>query len=110
MSAAIEIPDTATAEDLERLQKDLAARIEAKRREEMAQKFGQIDALAERLGLSKADLAAHYGGRKGGKRTPAAPKYRNPNNAAQTWAGRGKRPAWVQAHLDGGGKLADLAI
>ncbi len=39
-----------------------------------------------------------------------APKYRHPSGAAQTWTGRGKKPRWVQAALDGGKSLADLAI
>lgn len=39
-----------------------------------------------------------------------APKYRNPAESSQTWTGRGKKPRWVQAALDGGKSMADLAI
>lgn len=28
-------------------------------------------------------------------RAPGVPKYRNPADPAQTWTGRGKRPAWL---------------
>lgn len=39
-----------------------------------------------------------------------APKYRNPANPLETWAGRGKRPRWLAAELDAGKKLEDFAI
>lgn len=35
-------------------------------------------------------------------------KYRHPQNAGQTWAGRGKRPRWVNEWLAGGGSLDAL--
>jgi DNA-binding protein H-NS len=38
------------------------------------------------------------------------PKYRNPTNRKETWAGRGKQPRWVTAQLRSGKKLADLLI
>jgi DNA-binding protein H-NS len=38
------------------------------------------------------------------------PKYRNPQNAAETWAGRGKQPRWVRAQLRSGRKLEDFRI
>jgi len=37
-------------------------------------------------------------------------KYKNPNDVSQTWTGRGRKPAWVQAQLDEGFSLEDLAI
>jgi DNA-binding protein H-NS len=55
------------------------------------------------------------GGRRGrpaggGRRGSVAPKYRNPDNIAETWAGRGLRPRWLVAALKGGKKLEDFAI
>ncbi len=38
------------------------------------------------------------------------PKYRNPKNPAETWAGRGKQPRWLRAQLRGGKKLEDFLI
>ncbi len=41
----------------------------------------------------------------------SVPKYRNPQNPEQTWAGgRGKRPTWVVEHTARGGNLSDLEI
>ena len=38
------------------------------------------------------------------------PKYRNPRNPAETWAGRGKQPRWLRAQLRSGKKLDDFRI
>ena len=39
-----------------------------------------------------------------------APKYRNPANAKETWAGRGKQPRWLAAETGKGRKLEDFLI
>jgi DNA-binding protein H-NS len=38
------------------------------------------------------------------------PKYRNPENRSETWAGRGKQPRWLSAQLRSGKKLDDFLI
>jgi DNA-binding protein H-NS len=48
--------------------------------------------------------------RRGGLIEGAGPKYRNPENPAETWSGKGKRPAWVEAALAGGKSLESLEI
>jgi DNA-binding protein H-NS len=37
-----------------------------------------------------------------------APKYQNPENAAQTWSGKGKQPSWVSEALARGRTLESL--
>ncbi|OBU84561.1 H-NS histone family protein [Chromobacterium subtsugae] len=44
------------------------------------------------------------------KITQPAVRYRHPTNENQTWTGRGRKPAWVQAWLDAGGTLEELAV
>jgi len=39
-----------------------------------------------------------------------APKYRNPSNPAETWAGRGKQPRWLAAQTGAGKRLEDFLI
>ena len=43
-------------------------------------------------------------------RRPARPKYQNADNLDQTWTGKGRKPKWVAAHLEGGGTLEELLI
>ncbi len=38
------------------------------------------------------------------------PKYRNPANAKETWAGRGKQPRWLSAETAKGRKVEDFLI
>jgi DNA-binding protein H-NS len=79
--------------------------------------------LAREHGFSLAELTGGSGkvgraagGTKRASRTAAAPsapseaKYRNPDDATQTWSGRGRRPAWVNEALAQGRALTDLAI
>jgi DNA-binding protein H-NS len=58
---------------------------------------------------------SRYSGRRGsGERGlrggRVAPKYRNPANPSETWAGRGLKPRWLAAALKSGKKLEDFAI
>jgi DNA-binding protein H-NS len=39
-----------------------------------------------------------------------APKYRNPENPSETWAGRGLKPRWLSAALKSGKKLEHFLI
>src|SRR3974390_617308 len=62
--------------------------------------------------LSRVDMAsgrtkASFGR---GIRGKVAPKYRNPENPAETWAGRGLKPRWLAAALKQGKKLDDFMI
>jgi DNA-binding protein H-NS len=64
--------------------------------------------------LSKLDRLAARGSRSNGvrgvPRGTVAPKYRNPDNPAETWAGRGLTPRWLAAALKTGKKLEDFSI
>ena len=44
------------------------------------------------------------------KYPPVLPKFRNPSDPSQTWAGRGKQPRWLVAQIKAGKKLNDFVI
>jgi DNA-binding protein H-NS len=46
----------------------------------------------------------------GQRRKPVEAKYRNPENPRETWAGRGRKPKWVEDALSHGRQLSDLTI
>jgi len=50
--------------------------------------------------------------RKTGRRPypRVVPKFRNPNQPSQTWAGRGKQPRWLTAYLKSGMRIDDFRI
>ena len=41
---------------------------------------------------------------------PVPPKYRNPDQPSETWAGRGKQPRWLVAQLGSGKRIDDFKI
>jgi DNA-binding protein H-NS len=44
------------------------------------------------------------------KYPPVLPKFENPSDPSETWAGRGKQPRWLVAQLKAGRKMNDFLI
>ena len=44
------------------------------------------------------------------KYPPVLPKFQNPADPTETWAGRGKQPRWLVAQLKAGKKTTDLLL
>ena len=57
-----------------------------------------------------AAKSASKGKKKAKRGYKVKPKYRNPDNPSQTWAGRGLKPRWYRQALASGRKEKDLLI
>lgn len=69
----------------------------------------KVEAMIKAEGFTLEDVYPRLGRRT--RRTGTVkPKYRNPENPAMTWSGRGKRPRWFNAALAAGKKERDLLI
>ncbi len=88
-------------EHIAKAQRALAA-AKDRERADVKQKIASI---AENAGFSVGEL---FGGRGRGRGT--AVKFANPDNRAETWTGRGRKPNWLVAKLSKGAKLADFAL
>lgn len=67
--------------------------------------------LEARLGaLSRINNGSARRGRAVMRGGAVAPKYRNPDNPGETWAGRGLKPRWLTAALKAGHKIEDFLI
>jgi DNA-binding protein H-NS len=66
----------------------------------------KLEAIAAEAGFKIGDL---FGGR-GGKGRKVAAKYANPDNASETWSGRGRKPRWLAAKLKSGEKQDKFLI
>jgi len=64
---------------------------------------------AELAKLSRLSTS-HLRSKGPGVRGPVAPKYRNPQNPSETWAGRGLKPRWLAAAIKAGKKLEHFSI
>jgi DNA-binding protein H-NS len=65
---------------------------------------------AEKLRLEERlrQLQAPVSGRR--PYPAVTPKYRNPDQPSETWAGRGKQPRWLVAQLRSGKRIDDFRI
>ena len=77
--------------------------VQERSRSELRQK---LESIAAGAGFKIGDL---FGGR-GGKGRKVAAKYANPDNASETWSGRGRKPHWLAAKLKAGDKQDKFLI
>lgn len=102
--------------DLKKLNKkqlaELIAHASSRSRELDTEELEKIRADVRAYAKSKGyTIEQLFGGRgRKGRRSKAAPKYRNPADSSQTWSGRGKRPRWFHAALKAGKRERDLLI
>jgi DNA-binding protein H-NS len=87
------------------LREQVDAAISSKVAEERRAMQEQLSRLDRLMGGGARSKGAY-----GGTRGPVAAKYRNPENPAETWAGRGLKPRWLAAALKSGAKIEDFSI
>lgn len=94
--------------ELKQFQKDVLRAIEGFADRKKQEAMSALEARAQELGFSLADLI----GTKKKRRSSGAPgpKYRHPKNPAVTWSGRGRKPGWFSAALAAGTKPEALAV
>ena len=81
------------------------------RQNEIASAVAKVRELVAEYGLTVQDVFPGRGAKTSAPKSVSkvAAKYRDPANPAQTWTGRGRTPAWVQA-LQAAGQLASAEI
>jgi DNA-binding protein H-NS len=90
---------------LMKLKDQIDTALRAKVADERSTLQAKLDKLS-RLSTSRSPSKALRMGVRG----PVAPKYRNPENPSETWAGRGLKPRWLSAALKAGKKLEHFSI
>jgi DNA-binding protein H-NS len=90
---------------LQALKSQVEAAIAAKVTERRRELETELSKLA---GFAGGGKATKFG--RSGRMGSVAPKYRNPENPAETWAGRGLKPRWLAAAIKGGKVLDDFLI
>lgn len=81
-----------TFAELAEMRTEIDSLIEQKKAEEKASLKAKLADLAKAQGFELDEVM----GRRG-KRGIVAPKYRDPENPANTWTGRGRMPRWMVA-------------
>jgi DNA-binding protein H-NS len=99
--------------ELERMSVDDLWKLHLEVGEALAIKLAaEKDVLEERLKQLKAKPIFDRRIAKSERRRypPVFPKFRNPNDPPETWAGRGKQPRWLTEQLRSGTKADDFRI
>lgn len=101
--------------ELKGLQFDVEKEIKTRQQQEVKKAREQILAIAQDVGLpveallsAKSAKAGKSGKAGKGSQSVGSAQYRNPNDDAQTWTGRGRKPKWVIDALSNGKNLGDL--
>lgn len=90
-----------SVEQLKALQKEADVLIETKTEQAIIDAYNQVNEIAASVGYRIEDLLK-VGQEKTKKKTRKSvePRYRNKNNAEETWTGRGKQPRWLVLELE----------
>ena len=104
--------ETLSPAELKALIADAQSKMQAAHSNLVKEVREKIERLLKSNSLTLVDVYPTRGGKGAkGPKSVVAPKYRNPENATQTWSGRGKRPLWfVQALKKRGITVESLLI
>jgi DNA-binding protein H-NS len=89
---------------------DLRHRVEAALTSKVVDQRRELESELAKLNRFQGGKTLRKNGSGFGLRGPVAPKYRNPQNPEETWAGRGLRPKWLTAAIKGGKSADDFLI
>lgn len=93
--------------ELRDLQEKVAQEIKHRGKRDVEAARNEIYAIAHRMGRPLKDLIGNGGNAK----TGSVPfKYRNPDNPAEQWTGRGRQPLWIKNAIGAGKSLGDFAV
>jgi DNA-binding protein H-NS len=89
---------------------ELKSQVEAALSAKVIDQRRALESELSKLGRFQGAARGKSASGRGGARGAVAPKYRNPENPAETWAGRGLKPRWLTAAIKSGKKIEDFAI
>jgi DNA-binding protein H-NS len=89
---------------------DLRDRVDAALSSKVVDHRRALESELSKLGRFQGGAARSKTTAGRGVRGPVTPKYRNPENASETWAGRGLKPRWLTAAIKAGKKPDDFLI
>ncbi len=101
--------------ELTSLSKRIETEMKRRNSGEAKRVLAKIRELAASVGMSVDEIINHKGGRRSPKAAPRRtskrpPKYANPKDPSQTWAGTGRQPLWFKDALAAGKSADDLRV
>lgn len=99
--------DALSGDELVRLKKEADKALATLEIRKKADALRAVEAVAKNHGYSLKEL---MGGKASGSKTAGAARYANPEDATQTWTGKGRQPEWFKAAMTAGKSREDLEI
>lgn len=103
----------ATLQELIAQKEALDRQIEEAKKNNYAEGLAKVREVMGQYGLTVADLNGSIrearASTKGKSTGKVAAKYKNPETG-DTWSGRGLKPKWLKAAIEGGKKIEDFTI
>ena len=97
--------------DLKSLERKVVKAIATFEERQKSAALKAVEEKAREMGFSLSELTgATVTTRRGKPKTAGIPKYANPENPAQTWTGKGRRPDWFVGAVEAGKSPEDMAI
>lgn len=95
-------------EELLSLSEKIEKRLVDLEKEQRAAALSEMKAVAKRHGVSLQEMVSMA--TSNASPSGVLPKYRDPQNPANTWTGRGRKPKWLVAALEAGADIESFAI
>ncbi len=103
--------DGYSSKQLKEIQKAVAQAIIEAEKTEREEVRAQLTAILSNAGMNIDDVFGSKKPRKAGAKGTVAVKYRNPENADETWSGRGRMAKWLSLKMKKrGAKIEDFAV
>ena len=101
--------------ELRKLQSDIEREVSKRSKKNVVAAKKELEAVARRHGVSLDEIlpsavSGQMPKKTARKKAKIPAKYRNPNDPAQTWTGRGRPPLWIIASREAGTKDDALLI
>jgi DNA-binding protein H-NS len=107
MAAKIDL-DKLDFDELKTLSKDIEKAIKKRETDNLKKARDAAEAAAKEYGFSLDEVTGAKTPRRNAEKSDA--KYRNPDDAKQTWSGRGRQPQWYKDAVAGGRSPEELAV
>lgn len=101
-----------TITELRDLQQQIPQEMKQRQVRDMNELLAEMRSLAKARGYTLEELLAMEGKlpKLRSATGNAKVKYRHPENSGLEWAGRGRKPKWVQSWLENGGTMESLMV
>lgn len=94
-------------QELDKLRKQIEREKEARQEKARTDVTKRIEKIASDAGFTVEELFGKQRGRRTSKKTI---RFRHPDDSSKTWAGRGRRPQWVEDFLGEGRSLDEARV